>query len=641
MSNGAPRAWGWLLGASVVAIGAADAIVLELARGYFSSGYNGVALHAPGQIAAFFVGGAALDLAAVALAWWVALAAARVLRARPLRALAAATLLGVALPLAFDLVRHRLHRVLGDVLELGVLLDLAAGNWRNALGEAAQDLPPLTLLGAASGLAVAVAFVGIGRVERANRRLAAAALPSLRGVAAGGALAAALGIAAIAWGARFAHALEVGWSEKPAGRALRAIVSAATDVDRDGYGWLSQPGDPAPFDDAIHPFALEIPGNGVDEDGVGGDLPAEVSVPEPIAALPAQPGSKGPSFLLVFLESFRADLVGLRAQGREVTPNLNALATTGTFATAYAHVPVTWASRGSLLQGRVVPTAQGETLVDDFLARGYEVAWFSGQHDGLVEEDVRLGTERSTHFYDARDDVPRRTSRSAQPISLQVSWKTVVGRLSEYLAQRESSASLFLYVNLVDTHYPYWHRELDDILETGELPRDSIRPEHRDEVWRAYLNAAANVDRAIGQVIAASRRELGGDVIVLVTGDHGQSFYEDGLLGHGQSLGALQTAVPFVTDRPELKLPSPLALSDVRGLVSHWLAGRTVSSEALARAEIFQHVGAIEKPVLLGVRTRSGVTAASPSGRLEGSREAMMRPIQIWETELLRSLRSL
>jgi hypothetical protein len=48
-----------------------------------------------------------------------------------------------------------------------------------------------------------------------------------------------------------------------------------SDVDGDGYGVLSAPQDPAPFTKSIHPYALEIPGNGVDEDGVAGDLPAD------------------------------------------------------------------------------------------------------------------------------------------------------------------------------------------------------------------------------------------------------------------------------------------------------------------------------------------------------------------------------
>jgi hypothetical protein len=335
---------------------------------------------------------------------------------------------------------------------------------------------------------------------------------------------------------------------------------------------------------------------------------------------------------LVFLESFRADLVGLREGGREVTPQLNALARAGSGATAWSHVPVTWASRGSLMQGRVVPTPDGTTLVDDFLARGYEVAWFSGQHDGLAEGDVRLGIERVTHFYDARGDVARRTSRSAQPISLQVSWKTVLGRIEAYSRARASRRPLFLYVNLVDTHYPYWHRELDDLRGVGELPRSAIRPEQRERVWRAYLNAAANVDAAIGRLLALARGSLGAQTLVLVTGDHGQSFYEQGLLGHGQSLDATQAAVPFLVSRPDARLPSPLALSDARGLIGHWLDGVAPPRESFARTEIFQHLGALERPSVVALRTRGGLAEARPGDGVVPLDAASLRAIHVWET---------
>lgn len=633
MKTAAPRAWAWLLAGSVVLVGAADAIVLELARSFFGSGYNGVALHSAGEIASFFAGGAALDFAAVSLAWCAALLAARLVGARPLRALGAAALLGVAAPLLFDLVRHRLHRVLGDVLELGLLLDLAAGDWRNALGEAAQDLPPLTLLGAASGVGVAACFLALARLERASPGLTALALPRVRGLAAAGCGAALVGVLAIAWSVGAAPALALGWSEKPAGRALRALVSAATDVDRDGFGWLSQPADPAPLDATVHPFALEIPGNGVDEDGVGGDLPPGVAVPQPVPVPAARPQPDSASVVLIFLESFRADLVGLREGAREVTPQLNALARTGTGATAWAHVPVTWASRGSLMQGRVVPTPDGTTLVDDFLARGYEVGWFSGQHDGLAEGDVRLGTDRATHFYDARGDAARRTSRSAQPISLQVSWKTVVGRVSDYLEARDTRKPLFLYVNLVDTHYPYWHRELDDLLATGDLPRDAIRPEQRERVWRAYLNAAANVDLAIARILALAREALGDETLVVVTGDHGQSFYEQGLLGHGQSLGEAQAAVPFLVSLPGAALPEPLAVSDLRGLIGFWLDGVAPPRDSLARREIFQHVGALERPTAVALRAKGALVEVQPRrGAVAADDAARLRAIRVWET---------
>ncbi|MEO8629650.1 MAG: hypothetical protein ABI612_16355, partial [Betaproteobacteria bacterium] len=59
----------------------------------------------------------------------------------------------------------------------------------------------------------------------------------------------------------------------PSGQLFTTVLNRLSDVDRDGYGLLRNPRDAAPFDAAIHPYAVDIPGNGIDEDGLAGDLP--------------------------------------------------------------------------------------------------------------------------------------------------------------------------------------------------------------------------------------------------------------------------------------------------------------------------------------------------------------------------------
>jgi len=49
-------------------------------------------------------------------------------------------------------------------------------------------------------------------------------------------------------------------------------LNKALDFDRDGYSWVSPIKDPQPFNAAVHPMAVDIPFNGIDEDGVGGDM---------------------------------------------------------------------------------------------------------------------------------------------------------------------------------------------------------------------------------------------------------------------------------------------------------------------------------------------------------------------------------
>jgi hypothetical protein len=618
--------WCWVFAGCVATIGAADALVLDLTKGYFGTGYNGIALHGRGERAAFFALGALLDAALLGAVWCLVFGAARVLRAGAARAIALAAAIGVAIPLAIDLALHRLHRVLGDVLELGVLVNLAAGSWGSALGEAAQDLPPaalLALLGVAGGAAGAVL---LRRAEARFAWLARLDAPRIAALALAFAVSAAGSGAVLAWSSRHASRVEFGLAQKPAGRAIAAAIGAVSDVDRDGYGLLAQPADPAPFDSRIHPDALDLPGNGIDENGWGGDLPPSTPLRDPIAAPAPRPRPHAPSVVLIFLESFRDDLIGAEIDGRPITPVLSRLATQGARGVAYAHTPVTWASRASLMQGRVVPARTADTLIDDFTARGYEVAWFSGQHDGVAGEEARLGTERANRFYDAREDVARRTSRSAQPISLQVSWKTVTERVFAYLDERESNAPLFLYVNLVDTHFPYWHRELDDALGVGALARGEIRPENRERVWRAYANAAANVDRAIGTILARTDRVLGTSSIVVVTADHGQAFYENRMLGHGQALDDAQTRVPLVVRGIGSELRGLFGLSDLRGAIGRWTDGVPA---AASDSPLLQWVGEISRARRVGLRTAASATHAELRAPL--TTDAERQAVHVWE----------
>ena len=54
-----------------------------------------------------------------------------------------------------------------------------------------------------------------------------------------------------------------------------------TDFDNDGYGWISAMPDRHPFNSSRYPLALDIPANGIDEDGYGGDLQLVPMVPQP------------------------------------------------------------------------------------------------------------------------------------------------------------------------------------------------------------------------------------------------------------------------------------------------------------------------------------------------------------------------
>lgn len=604
-----------LLALGLILVSAFDAVVLSLTTGYFGGGYNSPRLAGLGDAVAFVAGGAVLDAFLLAAGFAAALAAARALRLSGLAKTAFAAGVALLVPASVDVVSHQLHRVFGQVLGLDLLIDLAGGRFSEAVSVAISEAPAALLGLAAAGFGVALA---VGLARRLEARLAPAQLvaPSLAGLA-GVATVAALG------GAFLLHAAGERWpvvayglDRKPSGMALRALVQQATDWDRDGFGWLSRPSDRDPFDGDRHPFAVEIPGNGVDENGIGGDRPAgwlETSAPPPPA-----PAAARPSFLLIFLESFRGDLIGRRLGPHEVTPTLNRLAEQGASSQqAFAHNPSTWVSRAELFQGRVKPVAGEPSLIDDFKSRGYRVAYISGQDDSHGGEDL-VGFDRADFFVDARSNPARRTSRTALTVSLQVSWRLVLEQVHAYLeATRGDERPLFLYVNLVDNHFPYHHDELERLLGVEPVGRAQIRPGNAQRVFETYLQAAANVDRAIAELLRIWR-EHERDSAVLVTADHGQAFYEDGMLGHGQSLADNQSRVPLIVLGIGGVWPEPIGMADVRGLLLRELFAKERRPARFARdpeRRLFQFTGALERPKEIALRSAAALTVVDLPGR--------------------------
>jgi hypothetical protein len=620
-----------LLAAGVFVLGLADALVIHATTGFFGQGFNSPMVRGAADVASFATAGAILDVFLLATGFAVVSTLTRPISlATGPAGIALASALTLCFPLAFDVISHRLHRIFGQVLGIDILIHLAGGRVSDAALEAISEAPAAVLLVSATLVALVVGVRVVRRFEPTLEGRVQLVGPSMHRLLALAAVAGAIGAVILGLAAERWPSVAFGLERKPSAQLLLLLVRTATDADRDGYGLLSRPRDPAAWDPGRHPYALELPANGIDEDGVGGDLPADFRAPG-ATPVPQEVGAKRPSFLLVLLESFRGDLVGLRFAAQEVTPVLNRLAREGASSTrAFAHNPLTWPSRAQLFQGRLKPSPGAPTLIDDFKALGYRVAYFSGQDDSHGGSEELVGYERADVFFDARSDRERRTSRSGFAVSLQIPWSVVLDRVRTYLdATRDDARPLFLYVNLVDNHYPYHHAELEKLLGVEPVRRSEIRPENAQRVFETYLQASANVDRAVGELVGLWRERMGSAPIA-VTGDHGQSFYESGMLGHGQTVDEAQTRVPLILVGIGGSWPEPLGLADLRGLLLSNLfeePGRARFVVASQR-RIFQYTGPLERPRRIGLRSSADVVGWEfANGRAERSGDALGKSI--------------
>ena len=598
------RADGWL---PISLCGAAATTVVESALierrfGLFRGGFLAPEhLETAGQRVTFLLLSGLADLVVVGVLAGITLWLANRWGLSPVPRRVLALAAGVA-PLALaDLVSYELLSYVGGAFDLSLMWDLVGRQPREFLAVGAAHLAePLWLI--ASALALIAALIWLlqrwfpGTVAAPHRRG-----PTVMTLG----LLLLLGSVAVTAGATLSEPVEAGLRRKPSARAMAIVVNRLSDVDRDGYGVGARPADAKPFDATVHPYAVDLPGNGIDEDGIGGDLPAaEAAYTEGAATAPAWAWK--PDVVFVLLESVRADVVEAVIDGRPATPTLRRLAEVGGAAPrAFSHNGFTYQSRYHLFSGSLVGARGGRTLIDDFKSNGYRVGYFSGQDDSFGGPELAVGFDRADAFFDARSAPDRRYTQFATPGSLAVPAGVVLEKASGFVAAADRGVPMFLYVNFHDTHYPYHYRAIQPLISRAVLEPGEIGPGRGGELRDMYMNTVANVDQAIGTLIAEVTRVRGRAPSVIVTSDHGESLFDEGFLGHGYALNDAQTRVPFVAQGLPLQLSQPFGQVDVRQAIWNALATPPPADlrpdfSRTATAPVFQYLGSVDRPREIG-----------------------------------------
>jgi hypothetical protein len=598
-------AWFLLAAAGACAITTIEMALMDRRFGVFRGGFL-IDLHLATieQRAAFVAMSLVADLVVVAPVVVGVLWLGRAVRLGRPAAYVLAIAAGV-MPLALaDVFSYQLLALVGDAFDLSLMFDLVGRNPRELLAVASAH--------AAAPAAIAVAFVAllcliawvVQRVLPGREQLPAVGLRTLGRLC----LVIALGATVVTVARLQSETMQSGLRRKPSAQVLAIGVNLLTDVDRDGIGIGYTPADPDPFNAAVRPYAVDIAGNGIDENGIAGDLPVDQAVRQ---TPQFDRWAWRPDVVLVLLESVRADAVGATLDGQRVTPVLDRLAETGSAASlAFSHNGFTYQSRYHLFTGRLAAGAR-DSLIDDFKRNGYQVGYFSGQDDSFGGPGLSVGFERADAFADARNDVQRRYTQFRTAGSLAVPSSVVLEHASRFVQTVDRDTPLFLYVNFHDTHFPYHHREIVPIVSRSPLEQAEIVPSRATELRNMYLNTVANVDRAVGALLDDVRAARGREPGVIVTSDHGESLFDEGFLGHGYAMNDAQTRVPFVVSGLPLRIAEPFGHADMRPAMSAMLSsapneGLRPTFEPDPGRKTFQYLGSIDRPRQIGLVSSDG-----------------------------------
>jgi hypothetical protein len=463
-------------------------------------------------------------------------------------------------------VQFDVYRYFKDGIDMGLARDLGGGDLGRALGFVRTEMVGLLPL-VVGVLCAAAAWLWAWR--RYGARISGGLggsrlgwLASPRGVLLANVVLLLLPGVALALSDRLGRAL----GHVEAHRIYRIPLAYGTDFDGDGYGLMTRPFDQAAFDGTRYPYAADVPGNGIDENGIGGDLPrAATRTP-----MPPWDGARlaRRNVLLVVLETARRDLLETAVDGEPVMPHLKSLP--GQRMRAISHFGFTGPAICGILNGTVAQEESGTPLIDRFRALGYATGVFSGQPEDFAGIAQQTGMDRADVRWDAaRLPKERRLYTGTDLTALVMPGDLVVEKFEEWtrtLGQRP----FFVYLNIQEMHFPYASNGIPVTLKGRTIPRDEITAGNREWLQRTYWNAARRVDTVLkGAIDALRARGIFEDTILLVVGDHGEELFDHGYLGHGVDVTHEQNETLLKLVNGSIEPPAgPIGLCDI-GRVLH------------------------------------------------------------------------
>lgn len=274
------------------------------------------------------------------------------------------------------------------------------------------------------------------------------------------------------------------------------------------------------------------------------------------AAPPLEPGRRARNVLLVVLESTGAKYLGLFGSRYSTTPNLEReSAHARVFDRFYAHAGLTANSVAAMTLSVYpymtwreytveYPQFPGEALANLLGPKGYRTAFLHSGHLEYVNQTNFLQNRGFHELLDWND-----FGEGPGHFSWGGSDRVLIDRTLDWI-DRDRSRPFYAVVWTQQSHHPY---EPVPGQESHDFFAGSAPPPDDWDLGR-YLNTVRDTDVQLGRLFAGLReRGLADDTLVVVTGDHGETFGDPHpTWGHGFRVFEESVRVPLMVWSPRL-----------------------------------------------------------------------------------------
>ncbi len=263
------------------------------------------------------------------------------------------------------------------------------------------------------------------------------------------------------------------------------------------------------------------------------------------------PTIPGQNVLLITLDTIRVDRIGSYGHKNARTPALDAIANRGVlFEDALSQIPLTLPSHCTIMTGRqprefgvrvnnqAALGATHQTLASIFKQKGYRTAAFVAS----FVLDSRFGLDRGFDIY---DDEMSNVSIKTKPLDWERPANVIADHAIAWLDANKKDP-FFCWVHFFDPHGPY-------------TPPREFPPTYDGEI--AFMDT--QIKRLDDWL---TRTGMNDKTVLIVVGDHGESFGEHGENGHGIFLYQTNIHVPLLVAHPRL-IAKPARVAQSVGVI--------------------------------------------------------------------------